>query len=954
MKKEFLFTVYVLFMHIGVSASDWTETLPLTDRILMLHFDDGYIQHYGYHQSSSACVTYNFPLDISKAMQTGVYTISSSDDSNFSGGIQPASVGRKSKGKDFSRNCLWRQSLLYNACHGGSTICDNDFIFEHFIYLELPYPMQQGKHYIITLSGLAGNYNSDTLVFDVTRVRSDAVHVNQIGFLPDAGKKFGYISAWMGDKGPLDLDAYEGTRFHLIDLATGQPVFEGTIAKRLDVETSPQKDLPGEPGTPFFSMSDVWECDFSSFSTPGEYVLSVDRIGCSFPFKIGSDIYREAFYHTIRQLYHARTGIALTEPYTTFTRPRTCHPDDGKIRFLYTRSKWTDWHSENGDKNTVLGLVDTTVHLTTWGWYQDAGDWDGYYSHTAVPRYLMSIYEFYPEKFSDGELNIPESGNGIPDILDEARWLIDYFDRTRGPSGGIAGARIHPDFEDIADGVPSWEDTRHWIISAEDAVTTYTFAGMCAQLAYCYKMAGKTSLAGTFISKAENAFDWAEENRQTGEDLHNARLYASAWLYKYLGVPVFQDIFKQEYQNPSSEEYAAENFRWAVYAFATCSQSNIDNNQKTNCINQVKAIADADIVDPATKRSFRVGFNWTYPLLVGQATTPMVFPAIVAYKITGDSKYRDAIQTTVDYFMGGNPLNMLWMTGYGDHHPEQVMHLDTWFSNRNEFIPGIIPYGPTYIGRDWMPNNGPWAAEFALCRVYPSKELWPGHEMYFDNRYCPPTNEFTIHQNTAPAAAVFGFLCNETMQGWKPNEAPIVIFTGPDKSALQTGATVTLTVQVSDNDGYVRRVEYFNNQHKIGQSDIPPFSFTWKNLPAGPYKLEAVAYDNEGASTRTVFGHASTVVTSVRNRAELKVFPNPARNTVHFEFETEKVSDVTCSIYSAEGKLLKTWKIHHLTQGLHQLSFNLSDLALVPGQYLCAVDTAISGAGRKLTWLIIQ
>lgn len=954
MNRKLIFFFLLILAGWRGHASDWIQTLPLTDKILVLYFDDGYIQHYGYHQQSSACVTFNSPLDISKAMLTGSYTISSPDDASFAGGVQPVSVGRKSKGQDFSRKCLWRQSVLYNECHGGATICDNDFIFEHFVYLELPHALQQGKKYVITLSGLATNYNSDTLVFDVTRVRSDAVHVNQIGFLPDAEKKYGYLSAWMGDKGPLDLDDYAGSRFHLIDLSTGQAVFEGTIAKRLDVETAQQKDLPGEPGSPFFSMSDVWECDFSSFTTPGEYVLSVEKIGCSYPFKIGRDIYREAFYHTVRQLYHARTGIALTEPYTKFTRPRTCHPADGKIRFKYTRSKWTDWHSENGDMNTVLSLVDTSVHLTTWGWYQDAGDWDGYYSHTAVPRYLMSIYELYPEKFHDGELNIPESGNGIPDILDEARWLIDYFDRTRGPSGGIAGARIHPDFEDIADGVPSWEDTRNWIISGEDVVTTYTFAGMCAQLAWCYKISGNNTLASSFISKAESAFDWAESHKQQGEDLHNARLYASAWLYKYIGAAVFQNIFKQDYINQSSAEYASENFRWAVYAFATCNQGNIDANQKTTCINQVKSIADADVVDPATKRSFRAGFNWTYPMLVGQATTPMVFPAVVAYKITGDKKYLTAIETTVDYFMGGNPLNMLWMTGYGDHHPEQVMHLDTWFSNRDEFIPGIIPYGPTYIGRDWMPNNGPWASEFALCRVYPSKELWPGHEMYFENRYCPPTNEFTIHQNTAPAAAVLGFLCDTASGQWAPNEPPSVIFTGPDKATLQPGSTVMFTVQVSDNDGYVTRVEYFNNKHKIGQSAAPPFSFTWKNLPSGPYAIEAVVYDNEGARGKSVLGQTSAPAITSNDGTGLKVFPNPGHNMVYFEFDVEKPSDAVCSIYSADGKLVRSWNVKNLAHGLQRLAFNLSELPLVPGQYLCAVDTTIPGNKRKLAWLIIQ
>ncbi len=82
--------------------------------------------------------------------------------------------------------------------------------------------MQQGSITSSPCRGWQEYYNSDTLVFDVTRVRSDAVHVNQIGFLPDAGRKFGYISGhgWV-IKAPSTCDAYEGTRFHLIDLASG-------------------------------------------------------------------------------------------------------------------------------------------------------------------------------------------------------------------------------------------------------------------------------------------------------------------------------------------------------------------------------------------------------------------------------------------------------------------------------------------------------------------------------------------------------------------------------------------------------------------------------------------------------------------------------------------------------------------------------------------------------------
>ena len=898
----------------------------------MLRFDDGYIMHYGYHQTGESCVTYRYPLNTTGASDTESYLVHSPDDPSYFIAAHPVQVGRKSKGHDFSRKCLWTGS-----------ICDNDYISEHFIYLELPNPMQEGKCYVVSTGNLAFNKTADSLVFNVNTVRSEAIHVNQAGYVPGAASKYAYISHWMGDLGPLDLDAYEGVAFSIINLSDGITVFSGTINKRLDLETSTRPDLPSQPGNrQYFSMADVWECNFSSFNTPGEYVIAVDKIGCSYPFEINDDIYRELFYHTCRQLYHNRTGIALEPAYTQWTRPRTCHPDDGIISFKYSASRWIDWNdTENGDIETVLAAVDTVVHLKPWGWYQDAGDWDGYYSHTSIPRYLMTAYELAPGHFADGELNIPESSNGIPDILDEAVWLINYFDRTRGPEGGVAGARIHPDFEELADGIPSWEDNRSWIISGEDYVTTFTFSGLCAQYAFCLRMIGENSLAGSYFEKSEDAFEWANTHFQSGDDLYNSRLFAAAWLYKYSGINTYQNIYKDDYELVSGKPYAGENRQWAIWAYITTEQDNIDQALKASCLNTARSIADNDILDPALKRSFRAGFNWYFPVMVGQATTPMVMPALVMYKVTGEEKYLTASLTSCDYYLGGNPLNLLWMTGYGDNHVMQVMHLDTWFSDRDEMIPGIIPYGPTYGG--WIYNNGPWSSDFALERIYPGQVFWPPHETYFENRYCPPTNEFTVHQNSAPAAAVYGMLSSTRPGSWQPNQSPQVIITEPPGgSAISPGMDISITVNASDPDGYIRRVEYYNGWHKLGESTTSPFTFTWHvNMPA-PYEITAVAVDNKGACAQAslVSGLEKTAV----DYQEFRLHQAPGSNELTLEFNLDFPAGATLEIYDTGGKLISCRSYTDLVPGRQYLTIDSnSPNSLLQGTYLVKL-TASSGS----------
>jgi endoglucanase len=918
------------------SASDLTEILPLTDKIIMLRFDDGYIKHYNYHQTGEACVTYNYPLDTTLAADPASYIIYSPDDPAYFSPNTPTFVGRKSKGHDFSRKCLWTGS-----------ICDNDYISEHFLYLELPHPMQDGKIYVINTGNLAYNKTADSLVFDVKKVRSEAIHVNQAGYYPGASSKYAYLSHWMGDMGPLNLDPYNGVTFDIIDLSTGISVFSGILVQRLDLETSVQPDLPDQPeNRQYFSMSDVWECDFSEFNTPGEYVVSVEKIGCSYPFEISEDIYREAFYHTCRQLYHNRTGIPLEAPYTEWTRPRTGHPDDGYIKFKYSKSRWIDWNgTENGNSVEVLAAVDTSVHLTTWGWYQDAGDWDGYYSHTAIPRYLMTAFELASENFADGDLNIPESSNGIPDILDEAAWLIGYLDRTRGPLGGVAGARIHPDFEEIADGIPSWEDTRNWIISGEDYVTTFTFAGLCAQYAFCLKMTGKNSLADNYFIKAEESFEWANTHFESGDDLYNSRLYAAAWLYKFSGINVYQNIFKNDYNLISSKPYASENRIWAIWAYITTSQSNIDNNQKQACMTIARSMADNDVVDPSSKRSFRVGFNWTYPIMVGQATTPMVMPALVMFKLTGEEKYLTASLTSCDYYLGGNPLNLVWMTGFGDNRVKQVLHLDTWFSNRQEMIPGIIPYGPAYDG--WLQNNGPWSSDFALERIYPDQSYWPPHETWFENRYCPPTNEFTVHQNSAPAAAVYGMLCNKWSGSWQPNQLPVIIITSPaGNKEISEGTDVMITVDATDPDGYIRKVEFYNGWHKLGESTQSPFTFKWKNNMPGPYLISAIAFDNKGAYTKAEISTGINNQSSNEENTGFNLYPVPASNELKLEFTIDFPADATVEIFNTNGQLVFREKLSLSGPQQQVIDIALDDHRMfTPGSYICRLT---AGSGNNL------
>lgn len=221
------------------SKSDFVDLTTANDQILVVHFDDGWVDHEPPSEGrkyDDVSRVHQFYLNIPAAENVETWTITSTDDPNFAVGIHPVKVGRKSRGTDFLRK--WQLSL------------DEHVVKEHWLYLGLAKPLKPGKTYTIDLSKLARNTKSHTFVYDPKRTRSETVHVNQLGYVPGAIAKYAYLSHFMGSFGRLSLDDYADARFHLVDQTTGQSVFNGPIKLRKDFETGdPDSGRPdGEDG----------------------------------------------------------------------------------------------------------------------------------------------------------------------------------------------------------------------------------------------------------------------------------------------------------------------------------------------------------------------------------------------------------------------------------------------------------------------------------------------------------------------------------------------------------------------------------------------------------------------------------------------------------------------------------------------------------------------------------
>ncbi|MCZ7649467.1 MAG: glycoside hydrolase family 9 protein [Planctomycetota bacterium] len=845
----------------ALRAADLREVLPVHDGILMVHFDEGHIDQ-GLEEKSAR--PYIVKLDIAAAAQPGNYSLSSEDDPEYKTPRNPTKVGRKAKSADTL-----------------SMFRPEKFVLDHWVYLVLPQPLRRGCSYTLRVTNLASNAPEQTFLFNEFTLRSESVHVSQIGFTPDA-PKFAYLSHWMGDLGGADLDACAGKPFHLV-AEDGALVFGGKVAKRKDTKSGAPLTTSPQDGTPWngakkahtpknFTGADVFECDFSAFKTPGVYRVAVEGVGCSFPFEIGAHAYHKAYYTASRGLFIQRAGIEKElEPGLNY--PRDHHPDDGLAAFEYDKNwRWIDKPDHNAK-------IAPTGALKVWGWYHDAGDWDGYPGHVLVPLSLLLLYDLAPGNFADGQVGnryksnvdgswYEEGKNGIPDLLDEASWLIQYYRRARALgletglcTGGVPGSYAGVD---SCAGGASWKDTRALKFSAEDPAATYQYAACAAWLAACLDKAaqGAHPDSAGWVKEARAAWDWSKANLREGDEgkVRGVRMLAALCLYRVTKEPAYHEVFaadlKADPQFQRGEEGWAGPGWWelaaGVYGPLPADFLGLDAEFQKLVRGKVLEAAEREFVKTASQRGYRLGFDWNRTHNLGTFSSPILYQPAIAYTLTGDRKYLDAMHTSAAYFLGGNPMNMVWMTGLGQRSVRSPFHPDSWalidydsMVYDNEFLPGIVPYGSC----DSVDFFGPGFhfsgdEDFSRSSAYPDVESWPLSETRFENRYSIAAGEFTVTQNTAPSIFAYGFLCARGGKAPEPNARPGVALAFPAEGAvLKAGGDVALRVKTTPD---VRRVEYYRDARFLGASEAAPFAFTWRAAPEGEWLVTAVAYDAEG------------------------------------------------------------------------------------------------------------
>ena len=319
------------------------------------------------------------------------FRVESGTDAAFARGRQPVSVGRRSY-------------EYWNGIIGGAR---QNLLYRHTYYLFLPQPLQSGHQYKVSVKGLEARFRNEMpFAYDQSNTVTPALKINQVAYASGSRQRYAYLGWWAGDAGAVDFSGLES--FKILDDATGKTVLNGAIEGR-----KLNDGLSGEH---------VYQLDLSPLG-PGRYHIVVPGLGRSDAFSVGGAKFRDLYYHTMRAFYHQRCGQALEAPFSEFTKP-ACHLNVSKRGRIV--------------EGTGRGQGEIR-HFR--GGYHDAADFDIFSIHLPSTAQVLAAYEFSPKKFGDNDLNIPESGNGIPDLLDEADWGLATYRAMQREDGAIPYGR---------------------------------------------------------------------------------------------------------------------------------------------------------------------------------------------------------------------------------------------------------------------------------------------------------------------------------------------------------------------------------------------------------------------------------------------------------------------------------------------------------------------------------
>jgi endoglucanase len=575
------------------------------------------------------------------------------------------------------------------------------------------------------------------LVGCAAMARGSKVHVNQVGYLPGE-KKYAVVES----------DSKIAERFELLD-GSGAVVKSGsTVVKGADADAGENVH---------------WITLDGPLGEGDGYVLRVGEER-SVPFAIQSGLYRTLKYDALAYFYYNRSGIPIALPWAKdfkWTRPAG-HVSDAKVGCVgRTCSYALDVHG---------------------GWY-DAGDYGKYVVNGGIALWtLFNLYErtslFGSKKqdFDDGTLSIPESSNGIPDLLDEARWEMEFLMRMQVPEGQKLAGMVHHKIHDrgwTALGRTPAESSDQRDLYPPSTAATLNLVATAAQCSRIFKtlvpeLSERCRVAAIrgwnaaqrspkiFASPMSRDGGGPYDDNQVSDEFY----WAGAELYVTFGDERLLSFLRRSphYLKLTSatgheriEHFSAMTWQ-ATAGLGTLSlamlPSSLPAEEREQAKGSIVAVAK-QYLEQIEKQGYRVpmrsGSDGNYPWGSSSFVLNNAIVLGIAADLTKEASFRQGMLEAMDYLLGRNPLGFSYVSGYGERALENPHHR-FWAHQRGRRCPtpppGAVAGGPN----SKLPD--PISKRLGGC---------PVQKCYVDHVEAWGVNEVAINWN-APLAWVSAYL----------------------------------------------------------------------------------------------------------------------------------------------------------------------------------------------------
>ena len=529
--------------------------------------------------------------------------------------------------------------------------------------------------------------------------------INQTGYLLNSFKEFSVVADSVS----------AGESFFVIN-ESGEEIYSGNL-NSTPVDDS---DISGEA---------VFKGDFSNLTTEGEFRIKVGN-KTSFPFEINAAVYDSVLFNTLRAFYLMRANDEINDPITGLHHPGA-HQSDATV--------------SDGQGN----LLDLTG-----GWYND-GSYGKYVPTTAFTcAHLMNLYEVNPGYFKNFNLEIPESNNDLPDILDEVKVGLNWLLKMQREDGAVYH-KIDAE-QDIAYGYGPSEDPFDRKIGTTNLSTidAADFVAVAAQASRIF-----APFDSVFSEKCKQAaivsWDWIRSHPEIGQQdtfftdplSRQEKMWAKAEIFMITGDQgilgsFYGDLNTQFIERLSWKQPQLLSFA-KLYNFPEIPEI-VKNNIKLKLdgyVGELKTITDKSGYGSAIAQ-----YKWDKGSNTIMSNQGAVFT--YAHQVSGNSDWLNYASQQLDYIMGRNSLNYSFVTGYGENSCKQPF---LWISKTFNIVP------------DGLLVNGAIGSHLMNSQEYDDQILsymeggFPSAKIYEDSIYFRNTNETGIY-NLASFAYLTGYL----------------------------------------------------------------------------------------------------------------------------------------------------------------------------------------------------